>query len=169
MIWNLFRFEGDFNFGKNQKSQGAKSGLWGGGVTWVFWCFTKKLHETWCMSRHFSWWSCQSPVAHSCSLLNHPNRDHRGIFKLNTKYDADSLLYSVILNAMATQYTCSLNGISHSHWLVEWNSQCSHLRIPVHSPGLPGYINVTQTILIILSMARLFQDRPHITYQLHQL
>ena len=57
------------------------------------------------------WRSCQSPVAHSCSLLNHANSFHGGMFKLNTKFDADLLLYSVILNAMATQYTCSLSGI----------------------------------------------------------
>ena len=47
-------------------------------------------------------WSCPSPVAHSCSLLYHPNSFRRGIFKLNAKFDADSVLYSVILNAMAT-------------------------------------------------------------------
>ena len=41
------------------------------------------------------WQSCQSPVARSCSLLNHPNTFHRGMFKLNAKSDADSLLYSL--------------------------------------------------------------------------
>ena len=40
-----------------------------------------------------SWWSCQSPVAHSCSLLNHPNSFLGGMFKLNVKFDADSLLH----------------------------------------------------------------------------
>ena len=40
-----------------------------------------------------SWWSCQSSVAHSCSLLNHPNSFHRGMFKLNVKFDADLLVY----------------------------------------------------------------------------
>ena len=70
--------------------------------------------------------------------------------------------YSVILNVMATQYTCSLNGIYHPQWLVQWSHHCSHMRIPVHSPWLPGYIEVTQTILIILTMARLFPDRPRI-------
>ena len=35
-----------------------------------------------------SWWSCQSPVAHSGSLLNHLNSFHGGIFKLNSKFDA---------------------------------------------------------------------------------
>ena len=42
-----------------------------------------------------SWWSCQSAVAHSCGLLNLPNSFHAGMFKLNTKFDADSLLCSV--------------------------------------------------------------------------
>ena len=38
-----------------------------------------------------------------------------GMFKLNTKFNADLLLFSVILNAMATQYTCSLNDIYRPH------------------------------------------------------
>ena len=50
------------------------------------------------------------------SLLNHPNSFCRGMFKLNAKFNVDSLLYcSVILNVTATQYTCSLNGIYHLH------------------------------------------------------
>ena len=35
------------------------------------------------------------------------------------------------------------------------------MRIPVHSPWLPGYIVVVQTILLILTMAGLFPDRHH--------
>ena len=69
---------------------------------------------------------------------------------------------SVILNAMAIQYTCSLNGVYHPHWLVQWNHHCSWIHIPVHSPWLPGYINITQTIVVILTVAGLFPDRPHI-------
>ena len=34
--------------------------------------------------------------------------------------------------------------------------------IPVHSPWLPGYINVAQISLIILIMAGLFLDRPRV-------
>ena len=34
--------------------------------------------------------------------------------------------------------------------------------IPVQSPWLPGYINVAQTILIVLTMAALFLDRLYI-------
>ena len=39
---NLLPFNGDFSFGKSQKSQGAKSGLCGGWQTWVMWCLAKK-------------------------------------------------------------------------------------------------------------------------------
>ena len=116
--------------------------------------------DTW--ASVLSWWSCQSLVVHSCGLMNHPNSFHGGMFKLNAKFDADSLLYSVFLNVRATQYTCSLKGICHPHWLVQRSRHCSHMLIPVHSPWLPGYIYITQTILVILIMVGLLPDRPHI-------
>ena len=88
------------------------------------------------------------------------------MFKLNTKFENLMQICcstcSVILNAMATQYTCSLNSIYHPHWLVQWSCHCSHMRIPVHSPWLPGYIDAMQTVLVMLTMAGLFPDRPHI-------
>ena len=65
---------------------------------------------------------------------------------------------SVISNAAATLYTCSVKGVYHPHWLAQWSCHCSHMCIPVHSPWLPGNINVAQTILIILTMAGLFLD-----------
>ena len=40
-----------------------------------------------------SWWSCQSPVAHSCGPLDHLNTFCGGMFKLKAKFDADLLLY----------------------------------------------------------------------------
>ena len=69
--------------------------------------------------------------------------------------------HSVILNPMVTQYTCSVNCVYHPYWLVEWCHHCSHMCIPLRSPGLPGCINVTQITFIILSMVALFLDRPH--------
>ena len=103
------------------------------------------------------WWSCQSPGAHSCSLLNYLNTFHRELFKLNSKLDADSiLLYSL------SHFECDVHTV---HMLIQ---QCllppltSTLKsslftyIPIHSPWLPDYIDVTQTILIILTMAGLF-------------
>ena len=55
---------------------------------------------------------------------------------------------SVILNVMTTQYTCLLNGIYHPYWLIQWSHHCSCMCIPVHSPWLPGYMDVTHTVLI---------------------
>ena len=64
--------------------------------------------------------------------------------------------HSVILNVTATQCTCSLNGVYHPHWLVQWGHHCSHMCIPVHPPWLWGYIDVGQTILIILTNAEVW-------------
>ena len=66
---------------------------------------------------------------------------------------------SVILNMMATQCTCSLSGIYWPHWLV--NPSFFTCILPVHSPWLPGYTAV-QTVLVIVTMAVLFLNRPHI-------
>ena len=59
----------------------------------MIWCFTKKLcirHDAWAAA--LLWCSCQSPVAHSWGLLNHPNSFCGGMFKLPTKGETDSLL-----------------------------------------------------------------------------
>ena len=68
---------------------------------------------------------------------------------------------SVIFNVMATHSTYFLNSIYHHHWLVQRSRHCSCMHMPVHSPWLPGYIDVAQAILFILTMAGLFLDRPH--------
>ena len=83
------------------------------------------------------WWNCQPPVAHGCGLLSHPNSFHltQNVMQVHCS------THSVILNVTATQYTYSVNGVYHPHWLVQWSCHCSHMGIPVHSAGLPGYIN----------------------------
>ena len=79
------------------------------------------------------------------------------MIKLNTKFDADSLLYSL------SHFECD----SHT---VHMLPQC-HLQSPLtstmklsllNSPGPPGCINVTETILVILTMVGLFLNRSHI-------
>ena len=94
MVWNPFPFKGDFSFGK--KPEVAECHIWAvvklshlGDLM-----FCKKLC-TRCDARAgvLSWWSCQSPVAHCCGLLNHPNSFHGEMLKLKAKFDADSLLY----------------------------------------------------------------------------
>ena len=68
---------------------------------------------------------------------------------------------SVISNVMATHYTHSLNGIFCPHWPVQWSYHCSCMCIPVHSPWLPGYKDVVQTVLIILMLVGHVLERPH--------
>ena len=80
------------------------------------------------------WWSCQSPVAHSCSLLNHPDSYHGGMFKLNAKFDADSLLYS------PSHFEChghTVHMLTHWHLLSSLTSTVkSSLFTHVHSSPL---------------------------------
>ena len=81
------------------------------------------------------------------------------MFKLNAKFDADSLLYSL------SHFECdghTIHMLTQLHLPTPLNGMCSHVQIPVHSPWLPGYIDVVQTILIILTIVGLFPDRPHI-------
>ena len=106
------------------------------------------------------WWSCQSAVARSCGLLNHWNSFHRRMFKLNANSrQIHSSIRSVILNTTATQYIWSLNSVYRPCWLVQWSHHCSCMCLPVHSPLLWGYINVAQTILVMLTLAGLFPHR----------
>ena len=100
----------------------------------------------------------QWPIA--LQSLNHLNSFCGGMFKLNAKFEQmHCSTHSVILNAMATQYTCSLNGVFCPHWPLRWSHHSSNMHIPLHCPWLPGYMYVMQTVLDILTMARLLLER----------
>ena len=72
-------------------------------------------------------------VAHSCAFLSHPNGFFRRMFKLNAKFDTDSLLYSL------SHFEC---GSHTAHMLTQQSlpppltsavkSSCSLMLIPVH-------------------------------------
>ena len=94
-----------------------------------------------------AFWIIQTVSAEECSSLT------QNLMQIHCS------THSVILNAMATQYTSSLEGIYVPHRLVQWSHHCSCMCIPVHSPWLPGYI-VAHTILVLLTTAGLFMDRP---------
>ena len=111
-----------------------------------------------------SWWRCQMSAAHSCGPLNHLNSFHRGTFRLNTKFDLDSLLYLLSHFECDGHMVYMLNQVTYClHWLVQWSRHCAHMCIPVHSPWLLGYIDAMNTVLLILTMAGLFPDRPRIS------
>ena len=80
-----------------------------------------------------------------------------GIFNFNPKFDIDFL--ALLIQSLWTWGPHRTTSIYCPHWLVQRNHHCSRTRIPVHSPWLPGYTDVIQNILIILTMAGLFPDR----------
>ena len=127
----------------------------------------KPLHKMWCTSGH-----CHDEAA------NHqlPIAVAFWIIWIVSTEECSSLMQnlmqihcstsSLILNGMTTQYTCSLNGVYHPHWLVQWSHHSSCMGIPVHSPWLPSNVNVMQIILVIVTMAGVFPDRPCRTNQI---
>ena len=109
-----------------------------------------------------SWPSCRSPVARRCGFWIIPiifMEEYSSLMQNLMQIHCST--HSVILYLMVTQYTCSLNSICHPLWLVQWNRHCSHMCISVPSPWPPGYIDVPQIILIILTMTGHFLDRSH--------
>ena len=66
-------------------------------------------HDAWVGA--LSWWSCQSSVALSYSLLNHPYSFRREMFKLNAKFDADPLFYTL------SYFECNGHTV---HMLFQW-------------------------------------------------
>ena len=121
------------------------------------------MHEQACCQ-----WTCQSPVAHSCSLLNHSNSFHRGMFKLNIKFDADLLLY------LLSHFECDDHTV---HMFIQLCllpplTITVRLSLFMHAHSSPlslasGYIDVMQTILIILTMAGLFLDTLYVYVYTH--
>ena len=128
------------------------------------WYFAKKLctrRDVWV--GELLWWSGRSLAAHSCSLLNHPNSFHRGMFKLKTKCDADLLLY------LLSHFECD----GHTVHMLTFQGHLppplastakSSLFSHVHSSSLSlaARLHDVANRLIILTMAGLFPDRPHI-------
>ena len=90
MVWNLFPFKDDLIWGK---ARSHRCHIWAMGVL-------SHLGDLMFGRKHYmrrdacsgvlSWWSYQSPAALSCSLLNHLNSFHGGMFKINAKFDTDS-------------------------------------------------------------------------------
>ena len=147
--------------GKARSHRVLNLGCRGWWVTSVIWSFTKNsaqdvIHE-WARCRAEAT-NHQLPIAVPFWIFWRVSVQECSSLMQNLMQIHCSSL-SVILNVTATQYTCSLNGIYHPHWLVQWIHHCSYMCISVHSPWLPGYTDVTQTILVILTIAGVFLDR----------
>ena len=146
-VWNLFPFKGDFVLGKARSCRAPNLGFRGPESPGWFDVWPKNfprdvMHEQAC---------CRDEA------VNHqlPVVVAFWIIRIVSMCECSSLMQnlmqihcstrSVILNVMTTQYTGSLNGIYHPHWLVQWSRRCSRMHVPVHTPWLSGYINVMQT------------------------
>ena len=157
MVWNPFPFKGYFSFGKrrhrvpNLGCRGAESPEWfdvspGNSARDVM--HEQAHYHDEAVNHQFpitaAFWIIWIISTKECSSL------------MQNLMQIHSSTCSVILNVMATQYTCSINGICCPCWLVQWSRHCSHMHIPVNSPWLGGYINIVQTVLFILTMVALF-------------
>ena len=94
-VWNLFAFKGDSSFGKNRKFQGAKSGLGGGELSHLGDLMFHKKNSAEDVMREWEYCrdkvaSHQLPIAVAFWTIQIVSQ---GMFKLNAKFDADSLLY----------------------------------------------------------------------------
>ena len=130
MVRHLFPFKGDFSLGKARSHRAPNLGCRGSESPGWFDVSPKNCTRCDAWAGVLSWWSCQSPVAHSCSLLNHVDSFHRGMFKLNTQFDADSLLY------LLSHFECDSHTVHMltqwdlpPHWLVQWSHHCWHMCI----------------------------------------
>ena len=87
------------------------------------------------------------------------------MFKLNTKFDADSLLYSLSHSECDghTVHMLTLQNLLPPLTSTVMLSLFTHAH-PVHSPWLPGFTGVAQTIFLILTVVGLFPDRLYIYF-----
>ena len=111
MVWNLFPFKGYCSFGKARSYRAPNLDCRGAESPGDLMFCEKTLHRRDAWVSALSWWSCQSPVAHSLGLLNHLKSFCGGIIRLKTKFDADSSLYSL------SHFECNNNTV---HMLTQW-------------------------------------------------
>ena len=150
-VSKLFLFKGNYSFGEKPEVTGCQIWAVGGWVTWVIWCSAKKL----CMRRDawvgaLSWWSCQSPVAHSCSLLYHMNSFHGGMLKFNAKFYADLLLY------LLSHFECNGHTV---HMLTQWHlppPQTSTVKLFVHMCAFQSTLLGCQVTSVLCKLFSLY-------------
>ena len=156
MVWNLFPFKGDFSLRKARscgaphlscrgtESPGSKFDVLPKNSS-------QGMMHGW--TNVLSWQSCQSAVAHSCSLLNPLDGFPREMFKLKANFDADLLLY------LLSHFECD----GHTaQMLTQW-----HLPLPLtRTVGSSLFMCVVSSPFSLAAwiMATVFPDRPHIIF-----
>ena len=160
----VFPFKGDFSFGKSQKPQGTKSRLYGAELPGWFDVLQRNsaqdmMHEqAHCCDEAANH---QLPMAATSWIIQIVSMEECLCLKENLMQIFCST-HSVILNVMATQYTC------FAQWHLPpllTSTVKSSLFIHVHSSPLSlasRFHWCHANLLIILTMAGHFPDRPHI-------
>ena len=144
-VWNLFPFKGDFTFGKSQSLRAPNVGC--KGAESPGWFDVSQKNSTGDMMYeqahcHDEVTNHPLPIAVAFRIIQIVSAEKCSNFTQSLMKIYCSTC-SVILNVMATEYTCSLSSVYCPHWLVQWSCHCSHMCIPVHSPWLPGYTDVS--------------------------
>ena len=108
MVWNLFPFKGDFSFGKSQKLQAPNLGYREAETPEWFDVSPKTLHKTLCMNEYvmvtkLPITSC--PIAAAFWIIRVVSVE-KCSSSMQNLMQIHCSTHSVILNEMATQYTC---------------------------------------------------------------
>ena len=122
-------FQRWFSFQEKPEVTGHQIWAVGAWIIWVIWCFATNsaqdvMREQACCCDEAA--NHQLPIAAAFWIIQ--------IVWIVSKEECSSLTqnlmqircstHSVILNVMATQYTCSLDGVSHPHGLAQWSHHC---------------------------------------------
>ena len=114
MVWNLFSFKDDFSFWEKKKVAGCQIRALRG---------MNHLGDLMFCQKNSAWDMMHEDIRCCDEAANHELPIAAvswiiPIVSMEDNSDAELLLYSVILNAMATKYICSLNSIYGPQWLV---------------------------------------------------
>ena len=109
MVWNLFPFKGDFSWKKARSHRAPNVGCREAESPGWFDVSQKNsiLHESDAWEGTLSWWSCQSPVAHSCgcfwlNYISQPMKNSEVVFLISLE---DHLCDGQHLPSQITQLT----------------------------------------------------------------
>ena len=144
MVWNLFQFKDILILGKARSVSEPNLGCRRCWVTGWFDVLPKK-----------SAWDMMHKRAHYCDEAANHQLPISVVFWIIqiTSMEQCSCLNLMQICCLLSHFECdghTVYMLTQRHllpcWLVPGSHHCSCMRIPVHSPWLPGYLNVVQTI-----------------------
>ena len=102
----------------------------------------KTLHETW----YIKWVRChdeaanqQLPIAGAFWIIQIVSMEECSRWMQNLMQIHGSTC-SFLMQQPHSTHAHSSESTTPTDWLVQWSCHCSRMRVPVHSPWLPGYV-----------------------------